>query len=42
MSKKQKSPPSKDELRDKNCLRKNNLIPLITDPAPNVKSTVRE
>jgi|GEM_PF-6527413 len=38
MSKKQKNPPSEGELRDKNCLRKNELTPLLADPAPNVKN----
>lgn len=36
--KKQKNPPSEGEFRDKNCLRKNELAPLLAGPIPNVKT----
>lgn len=35
--KKQKNPPSEGEFRDKNCLRKNDLTQLLTNPTLNVK-----
>jgi len=36
--KKQKNSPSEGELRDKNCIRKNELTSLLADPDPNVKN----
>ena len=38
MTKTKKSLPSNDRLRDKNCICKNELAPLLADPAPNVKT----
>ena len=38
MAETKKSLPSNDRLRDKNCIRKNDLTQLIADPVPNVKT----